>query len=41
MNDLENIENYKVQNYAIVPPYWREDNIELCVMPNQYTARRY
>ena len=32
--DLENIENYKVQNYAIIPPYWREDNIELCVMPN-------
>ena len=37
--DLENIENYKVQNYAIIPPYWREDNIELCVMPNSINCQ--
>lgn len=32
--DLDNIENYKIQNHAIIPPYWRKDNIELCIMPN-------
>lgn len=27
--------NYNMRSHAIIPPYWRNDNIELCIMPSE------
>ena len=26
--------NFNIQEHAIIPPYWRKDNREVCVVPN-------